>query len=87
VVTPAVNVSRLDSPHVHAAARGVAAEAGRVISPARMLCGMVLSGELVDTSGRPLTCVECFHERHGRWPSADGEPEFRRSFVPGVGIR
>jgi hypothetical protein len=78
-----VRVSRVDSPHVHAAQRGAGGEAGRVISPVRTLCGRVLSGELVDVSSRPFTCQECFREVYGRRPTSHEEPDFRRLFVPG----
>jgi hypothetical protein len=57
------HVSLLDSSIVHVAPRRAGYPGdGTVISPVRAVCGVVLQGELVDTSGRPISCPRCRRE-------------------------
>jgi hypothetical protein len=61
-------VSIRDSRTVHAApaTAGYPGD-GSVIPPVRVLCGAILRGELVDTTGRRLSCPYCAKEL---WPRA-----------------
>jgi hypothetical protein len=57
------HVSITDSYIVHAADRRAGYPGdGTVISPCKTACGAVLRGELVDTTGRPLSCERCRRE-------------------------
>jgi hypothetical protein len=62
-VRPRRYVSIRDSFTVHAApaTAGYPGD-GSVIPPVRVLCGAILRGELVDTSGRSLSCPYCARE-------------------------
>jgi hypothetical protein len=57
-------VSIRDSPIVHVAPRTAGYPGdGSVIPPVRALCGAILRGELVDTTGRRLSCPHCAREQ------------------------